>query len=200
MLEAFLRHQVSSSPLRFEGDVSSPQLGSARGAGVTELAALCERLARERLEKPIAMRPVTTTGEHRSIYALPPLPTARMLDLDQRLALCLKVAANPTECIEIDELRQLLRTCPNPVAYDGFGGCVCVCVYACLSIPWFFFVYALLLSIPWFFVYLWSIPSIYGLFHGPLSIYVLRLSILCFVNFIQSHRAACTWLKACSRR
>ena len=58
--------------------------------------------------------------KHRpSRYALPPCPHAAKRTLEDRFSDCLSIAA-PDGCIQPDELKTLLATCPNPVAYDGF--------------------------------------------------------------------------------
>ena len=100
-------------------------VSSSHGASPHLLAWACERLAKERINSPLPICRVRTrfAAAHelnpgKSRYCLAPLPKHLQLPLEERFALCRGFAA---ECINDDELRNLLKTCPNPVAYDGFG-------------------------------------------------------------------------------
>jgi hypothetical protein len=84
------------------------------------LSAACLQLAEERLAHPV---PMDASGgaahqTHRSRYALPPMD--KLPSLEERFKSCVSVSP-AGECIEEAELKELLRTCSNPVAYDGFG-------------------------------------------------------------------------------
>lgn len=59
---------------------------------------------------------ILTLAACRSSPSLTTIASCR-LTLDQKYELCRSVG---TECIQEDELRNLLEKKPNPVAYDGF--------------------------------------------------------------------------------
>ena len=109
----------------------------------TGLPVACEALAARRLAFPLAMSrggggdgagpegdrktgesataPAWARNRARSRYCLPPLPPAQQLPLERRVELCARVASDHKEgLLSRKELEQLLRDCPNPVAYDGF--------------------------------------------------------------------------------
>lgn len=79
------------------------------------LAMGCRALAKRRLDKPIPFVAERVPNRANSRYALPPM--ANPLPLAERLALCQQVGC---EIVELAELEELLRTCPNAVCYDGF--------------------------------------------------------------------------------
>lgn len=81
----------------------------------------CETLAAERLEKPIPLKPAALVCPNpaRSIYALPPLDEALQLPLEERVRLCRSMMEEVIDC-DGATLEDLLRSTPNPVAYDGF--------------------------------------------------------------------------------
>ena len=63
----------------------------------------------------------TRCNPAQSVYGLSPLPLAKQLDLATRMKLVMSVTGGVDEnCVKISQLEELLRTCPSPVAYDGF--------------------------------------------------------------------------------
>lgn len=77
----------------------------------------CLKLAVKRLQNPMQIESASASNPAASVYALPPLPPQQQLSLEERLTSCMSVIQ---ECTTEEELLQLFKSCPNPVAYDGF--------------------------------------------------------------------------------
>lgn len=92
------------------------------------LARACEKLSLERRKYPKTFKAsagleqdTTIVGSNpaNSRYALP--PPQNQLPFDERIKIVRHlIDYYGSECISYEEIEKLMKTCPNPVAYDGF--------------------------------------------------------------------------------
>lgn len=117
---------ASSNPIRsFLQDAY--QMISHKENPLMYLTAACLQLTSKRLNHPIPLHQPTSSSHDmktksqqwvRSRYALP--PPLKSLPLEERYKKVISIGGCIKNCVQPEELYELLKNCPNPVAYDGF--------------------------------------------------------------------------------